>query len=193
MKTVTLPKSPMEVALEEAFRRLPIRRGDPSRGIPYEVLIPDISRELILMRSGSQPPKGASASVAQKKLASLSRATGRTIKELDQLPSNAVDALNLRPAALRDLTTRLRILQATAASAKPQESSSLGQPPKVQARKIAQTVALHYERLTGLSPTVSTKGGKAYGPFVTFLSTVFDILEIDASAESQARKVSYSI
>ena len=36
-------------ALEEAFRKLPIRREEAATGIPYELLIPGIPSQLLLM------------------------------------------------------------------------------------------------------------------------------------------------
>jgi hypothetical protein len=92
--------------LEDAFRKLRIRRGAAAQGIPYELLIPGIARQLMLMapnpRSKALPPK--------KALRSLTRSVGQTIEALDRFPESALDALNYKQAALRKLVTNLRIL-----------------------------------------------------------------------------------
>jgi hypothetical protein len=65
-----------------------------------------------------------------------------------------------------------------------------GAKPRRQAKKIASSVATHYFRITGKFPTVITPsdGGKAYGPFLDLLSEVFRLLNVKASAESQAKE-----
>jgi hypothetical protein len=169
--------------LEDAFCKLTIQRDETATGISYKSVIPGIARELMLMAPISRP-KAASA----RAIRSLTSSTGRTIKVLDNLSQSALDTLNYPPDDLRELTKKLRMLHAAAETRVSQRPD--GQPKKVQPGKIAQVVAQHYFALTGERPTVRVKDGeKAYGPFLELLSTIFYILDVDASAESQTRAV----
>jgi hypothetical protein len=101
----------------------------------------------------------------------------------------ALDALNYRPAPLRELQAtlrklrpNLRILQVAAKTAKaPKRERS----KKVQPRKLARFVALHYFLLTGERPTRRNKiDGPAYGPFLELLNAVYGVLGVKASADA---------
>jgi hypothetical protein len=162
-----------------------IRRGDEALGVPYEYLIPGIARELMLMIPYQRPKTLPPILPPKEALRKLAQSAGRTIKVLDGLPEDALAALNYRPGALRTLHIQLRILHAAAKEAKVETRRS--PPTKPQARKIARVVAQHYSRLTGKEPTVPAKDGKAYGPLLKLLQAVYRILDIKASAESQAR------
>jgi hypothetical protein len=172
-------------ALEDAFRKLSIRRGKARIGIPYESVLPGIPRQLMLMAPISRPK----AKSSKKGLCNLEQLTARTVKVLDGLSQDALDSLNYRQTALTELKTKLRMLHVAAKAV--DFKARLGQPKKVQPRKIACVVAQHYFSLTGERPTVRVKDGeKAYGPFLGLLRSVFDILGVNnASAESQARAV----
>ena len=78
-------------ALESAFRRLHIQRFEQAMGIPYEILIPGIGRQLLLMCPGSPRPKVAAF---KKALHNLAQSTGRAIEVLDCLRQTALVALN---------------------------------------------------------------------------------------------------
>jgi hypothetical protein len=150
----------------------------------------------MLMRPnpGVHPPKVVSAGTATKELRNLAAKTCALIETLDDLSLTAADALNFRKAALMSLKTQLRILQASAISAEVPEApknTGRGAPIKVQPRKIALVVAQHYFGLTGRVPTrnVDSDQGNSYGQFVELLKTVYDILGVDASTDSQARAV----
>lgn len=180
--------------LEDAFRKLPIRRNEAAPGIPYEFIIPGIGRELMLMRpnSGVHPPKAVSADAAKKELRDLARKTEALIEVLDGLSRTSLDALNYREVALRKLKTNLRIFQTGIITTEVQESlvnTGRGAPKKIQPRKIARLVAQHYYALTGKKPTAPSKDGKAYGPFVELLNAVYRILGVEASAESQTKSL----
>ena len=182
-RSATLSWEAKSAALEKAFRDLPIWRGTAT-GIPYEILIPDIPRQLMLMLPNS-PNSRPKAAGTKKGLQRLARSTRSTIKALDGLSQTALDSLNYKPAALRKLTTNLRILHAAAemaAKKKAEVKGRAGRPEQVQpsqAKKIARVVAQHYRGLTGKKPTAS-------GPFVKLLHDVYEILGIEASARSQA-------
>jgi len=174
-------------ALANAFRSLKIQRPRKATGIPYESLVPDIGRQLMLM---TPVPPGPKTVAGKKSLHDLVQSTGRTIQVLDRLPQSVLDALNYRQAALSELKTKLRILHAAAEAA--DVKTRHGAPQKAQPRKTARVVAQHYYALTGRKPTVPKKDGKAYGPFLELLRTVFEILGINkkASALSQAEEIS---
>lgn len=183
-------------ALEDAFRKLPIRRGKATAGIPYEALISGLGRHLMLMRPnpGGHPPKVVSVGTATKELRNLAAKAGALIETLDDLSRTAVDALNYRQDALMSLKTQLQILRGSATSVEiPEapENTGRGAPKKFQPRKIAEVVAQHYFGLTGKVPTrnVDSDQGNSYGQFVELLKTVYDILGVDASADSQTRAV----
>jgi hypothetical protein len=67
------------------------------------------------------------------------------------------------------------------------ELGTTGAPQKASAKKVTEDAAEIYEFLTGKEPTRRGKDGKAYGPFHDFLKDIFSALDIDASAESQAK------
>ena len=64
-----------------------------------------------------------------------------------------------------------------------------GRPQETVANMTAKLLAQHFHELTGGPPTIitPTKPGKAYGPFLTFVQAVFEILDISASPEAAAR------
>jgi hypothetical protein len=198
-------------ALANAFRKLTIRRPTGT-GIPCEFFIGDIGRQLMPMRPVPRRKlrfvlevkrkKGAPklneqwdetpiiedlpAKKAPKALHDLARSASRTLALLDGLSQPALDALNYQKDALRQLRIGLIVLYGAAIQAK---VSPATKPEKIQERKIARVVAQHYYDLTGKAPSVSTKDGKANGPFLDLLNAVYEILDVRASAESQARTV----
>ena len=73
----------------------------------------------------------------------------------------------------------------------PQTTAHRGRPKLYEPLFIAKWASAVYQRATGLPPIVSTNAAdsnKAYGPFLDFLTRVFDALEISASAETWARE-----
>jgi hypothetical protein len=58
------------------------------------------------------------------------------------------------------------------------------------AAAVTDQAAWIFKQLSGRPPTVITPalGGNAHSEFLTFLKKIFDILEIEASPESQAKK-----
>jgi hypothetical protein len=177
-------------ALEEAFRKLPIQHSKAMTGIPYESLLPDIPRQLMLM---AHIPRSEAEFYAAKNnlrnkngLHKLAKKIGDVIKVLDGLSRDALDSLNYRQTALSELKTKLRIFHEVTKAAK--FHAPRRQPPKVQARKLARVVGQHYYGLTGRIPakTVDSISGNARGQFIDLLRTVYKILGIKASAEAQA-------
>lgn len=65
-----------------------------------------------------------------------------------------------------------------------------GAPRKEVAAAVTDQAAWIFKQLSGRPPTVITPalGGNAHSEFLTFLKKIFDILEIEASPESQAKK-----
>ncbi len=174
-------------ALEAAFNRLREPPATHEDKIPYKMVIPGIARELMLM-TPVQKPKSAAA---EKGLQKVAAHAGHTVEALDSLSEDALQALNLGPAAIRRLRTTLRILKIAAKSAEIRPSPRVA--TKVQPRKIARRVGEHYCALTGkLRPTVPDRNGVPYGPFLELLIEVFRILGVNASAASQGRAVSKS-
>jgi len=177
-------------ALQDAFRKLPIRRNETAKGISYESIIPGIACELMLMAPVSHSAAELFAvknGLRNKKgLHKLAQKIGDVVKVLDGLSQDALDSLNYRQAALRKLKTELRIFHEVVKAAK--FDAPHGQPPKAQAKKIARIVGLHYYGLTGRIPakTVDPVSSEASGQFVELLRTVYKILGINkASAAAQ--------
>lgn len=65
-----------------------------------------------------------------------------------------------------------------------------GAPKKEIAAIVTDQAAWAFKQLSGKPPSITTPtlGGKAHSEFLTFLKEIFDILEIEASPESQAKK-----
>ncbi|MEA2934530.1 MAG: hypothetical protein QOD74_1176 [Variibacter sp.] len=114
---------------------------------------------------------------------------GATEKNLRALKKYA-NALFEDPAAMAYLPIRLRELIADIAFAEipAPPPTKTGAPKKDLARKVARFTAEHFFGLTGNRPTRVVKDGKPYGPFIDFLGKVYKILNIKASAESQAKE-----
>lgn len=67
-----------------------------------------------------------------------------------------------------------------------------GAPRKDRAKQTTLHAAKVYQNITGKSPTRVTVDGVAGGPFLEFLSKIFETLEIKASAESQTKAMEKS-
>jgi hypothetical protein len=96
-----------------------------------------------------------------------------------------MSAMALLPLKLRILIVEI----AHAEDPKLPPPAGRGAPQKSQVTQVARTVAEHFYGLTGKRPTRITppEGGKAHGPFLEFLATIYRILGIKASAENQAK------
>jgi len=172
-------------ALEDAFRSLPIKRPKKANAIPYDLLIPAMGRQLILM-TPSRPPQTVVPKIA---LRNLNQSSAQIIKVLDSLSSDELSALNHGSMGLQELTIRLKVLHKV--TAKPVVKRPPGRPTKIQPAKITKVVAQHYYRLTGRKPAVSKNlHGVAGGCFLELVQKVFMILGVEASALSQAEKIS---
>jgi hypothetical protein len=177
------PQDSRSGEIEDAFRALPPRLSYATGAIPYDVLIPGIGRQLMHM-APVPPPK---IRAPKSGLKALEKATSSTIKGLLDLHPTACDVLELKPEALRQITSQLRILHV--AIKKAVVPRIKGAPVKVHPAKIARVVADHYCGITGENPTVPKKDGKAYGPFLALMTDVFRILGVRASPLSQAEKI----
>lgn len=60
-------------------------------------------------------------------------------------------------------------------------------PKESTAASVASYAAFIYREVTGTEATVPIRDGRAYGPFLSFLTDLFEVMEIDASPESQAK------
>lgn len=117
--------------------------------------------------------------------------------QLHDLGSEANYALN-REIGGREGVDRtgdaLDLLLRGAASAflkmeKEPDSPARKKPRRDAPRYVASKARTIFEELTGHRGTRIVKDGKAGGPFLEFLTKVFEILEIDASPESASRGV----
>jgi hypothetical protein len=164
-------------ALEKLFRDLPI--CTPTGNISYESLIPGIPRQLLMMHPVPSRSRSKTAG-AKKGLHTVAQSARRTVAALDGLSSNALAALNYRPAALERLKTDLRILAAAAREGKADKAGRPKQDGPSQATKIAHAVAQHYCGLTNKAPTAHDQR------FLDLLKAVYAVLGVKASARSQA-------
>jgi hypothetical protein len=92
------------------------------------------------------------------------------------------------PRALQNLKTQLRIWKAIAETATVTPlvtEENLKQPTGPQ--KLALSAAYVFVMVTGQIPTRITKDNKSCGPFIDFLSRVFEARAIRASVENTAR------
>jgi hypothetical protein len=176
-------------AIEMAFRELAIAPVSPDT-LSYEGLIPEIPRQLVLLR-GNPPPEKLPPKASLKRLTEATSALSRLLQCMSPLALEAVatklDEINFPDPSLAALKKQLLWLEYAAKCA--ELPNSRRAPTKTQSRKIAEAVAEHYEALTGKKPTVSfdQKNSKDYSPFVTLLQRVYDALNVNASAASQAR------
>jgi hypothetical protein len=163
-----------QAKLEAAFRKLTIVPPDDGK-IPYEWLIPCIGRKLALMKPVDR--KLASADVTKQKLLAL--------KKRAKMLCQDMPTLALVPLKLRASIVEIGHMEIP----KSPRPAGRGAPKKDLAAKIARTVAEHFYGLTGTRPTRITppEGGKAHGPFLDLLATIYEILEVEASAENQAK------
>lgn len=168
-----------ERRLEDAFRSLPIWKpeADDTR-IPIEWTIPDIVRELAMLRNtaGTHRPW----EVAKRKLERLKKYANAV---WDDKPTIAA-----LPSEVRCSIAIIANLDTSNPRA-----SEAGAPKKILAHMVAEITAERFLQLTGQRPTrrVAVDGSKlvtpsqAYGPFVEFLDRIYGILAIEASAASQ--------
>lgn len=92
----------------------------------------------------------------------------------------AIESLALANAAME----AERDLVATAETA-----PTPSRPKKHAAARVAEEAAQVFERLTGRAATVADNYGQSGGPFLQFVSALFEALDIQASPTSQAKKV----
>lgn len=186
----------LEAALLKLTRDAP-QEAPPADGIPYAHGIPNIVRQLMLMRpTGGSMPHSESATVqsTKRELDLVVRRAKALLAAVEALHKPAIDALGYREGWTTGpggFETQLRTLVVMAQNAKPvglQRGAGLGAKVKTQTQAIARVAACHYLGLVGRMPTVRVRDGQAYGPFVEMLDSVFQALGIEASAESQARK-----
>ena len=163
--------SNLHVQLEAVFRKLPIAPAS-DQGMSYATLIPSIGRQLALMKSVDHKP----ASVPTHRLSAINKHAKALCESMPMM-------------ARLPLELRLLVVQLAHAKVTGVPAASKGAPVKVQARKVAWTVAEHYYGLTGNRPTRITPvgGGKAHSPFISLLAAVYRLLGIKASAEIQAK------
>jgi hypothetical protein len=111
------------------------------------------------------------------------------VKVLDGLSPDVLEALPFsEPNITRELHNKVRLLNVAANATEVRGKRSA--PEKGCAYKIAQTVAFHYYGLTSRDPTVSRpEGKKPQGAFFDLLTTVYKVLGVKASADSQEKKL----
>lgn len=67
-------------------------------------------------------------------------------------------------------------------------TTAMGRPTKQQATDVARICAQVYRIVTGEPPTISTLNNRASGPFLAFVTAVFQALSIKASPELHGRR-----
>ena len=154
---------------------------------PPEGLIHGLGRQLMLMGPMGTQEKPVATKKSLKKLAVSAADLAQALAEISP---DAASAIKFKPSQIAILRLELEALQASVNAA--DVNVARGAPKKNQPTAIAEVVAVHYWAITGKKPTVPKNGGKPYGPFLEFLTTVFEILGVTASAGSQAEKVSRS-
>jgi hypothetical protein len=175
----------------------------PGSQLSYAASLPHIARQLVQMFSGAAAPnynQAASRKQTEAELAQLRKSALDLLNAILSLHQPALDALYPQPWVKENLTRdwglqwHLRMLAICAFSADTSnipETAGKGAPQKRRAAAIAQRVAEYYWGYTGNPPTLRTPadGGPAYGPFLSLLQSVFEVLGETASAESQAKAV----
>lgn len=126
-----------------------------------------------------------------RKLAKLTDDLGAHMSELGTEASFALKDRLTREGVAR-IVEALGTLHDASASAHAAISDARYTPapqtPKKTARLfVAGQARSIFENLTGKRATISTRDGKAYGPFLEFLSKLFTILQIDGSPEAAWR------
>lgn len=173
-------------ALEKIFTELVPANPDTDRGLPVNSLARYIALELVeVSESGGSKIQPRAPKEALRRLTSEVDAL---LAALDELP--AVLHLELARVGLSHFDLRSHLAPWKAAMGK-LAICAKGAPRKDRALRIAHLVGDRYQFLTGERPTVSFDeiAHKDYGEFPTLLRKVFDVLEIEASASSMARKV----
>lgn len=88
-----------------------------------------------------------------------------------------------------DLEEKARAL----VSSVPSLTTAKGRPKKRNAGEVARIAGDAYRSLTRKEPTVSTKDGVAYGPFLEFLDQILNVLDVDAKPEHLARTIARKV
>lgn len=142
-------------------------------------------------------------SVFKERPAARSTSEKTAIVEVDKLASlaigfaNHVDRMHRNSLAVfeggdcghpRALAEQLWKLASVAAKTPPQPRDK--KPRKARAAETAKQALIAYEFLTGVKATIRVRAldGVAYGPYLTFLTELFEALEINASAENWGRE-----
>ena len=126
---------------------------------------------------------------------------------LSNKESVRIDTLYFRSTLARDLVNgehvsldyiRLLAGLATAAQRASIEVQSVGRLPDNRARAVANILAHQYKTLTGLDPTFSTvvdaaDEGKVYGQFLSFVTDIFKLLNIERDALSFASRAAFRL
>ena len=184
-----------QASLEAALVKVADLGDLPKRGIPYRVGIPTIARQLaMMMPTGLSQPhlEPATHETTIRELGLVAKKAKAMLSAVEALHQPAIDALGYHPPwprGIGGLETQLRILLAMAENAPltdQNRSAGRGAKVKAQPQAIARVAACHFFGLTGRMPTLRVREGKAYGPFLEFITSIFECLGIDAKPESQA-------
>lgn len=189
--------------LEAALRRVAncsAHHSGPLGGIPYEHLIPGHVRELAMIGAGftSLPNRelNTSTSATQRELADLRKRASALLNSLEVLHRPALDALCIKPFAIGGLSTYLRLIVSSVDHAIIEDQpngAGRGSKYKIGARRVTTYAIEIYQRLSGLKATIITpiEGGPPRGPFLDFLTEIFEVLEIKAKPAGQAKMALY--
>jgi len=176
--------------IEAVFRSLPLRAGIDER-LGHTVAL------LGRIATANPPPDTAFRRVGRRQceaeLRALANAAEMLVKAIDSLHEPTILAL-AAPSIVWLARGGLRRLAQQAANAARQADVNrvpLNCPRQPQNRRsplVASYLAKEYETFTGKRPTVRTRNGAAYGPFLELVRDVFRAMSIDDSAEAAARK-----
>jgi hypothetical protein len=157
--------------------------------LPYRHVIPGIARQITLMQRVDASPERTRR--AKKELMKVSKMAADLASAISGLSHDAMGALDrstrFQAICLGDDLSNIATASKNGAATFPNESK--GAPHKFSAVAIVEFLHQEYERLIGKPPTLIVASGKAGGPFLGLVKTVFKALSIKASPEATVRKV----
>jgi hypothetical protein len=187
-----------QAQVEQALRALPIKGPVRSDRIPYSFVIPDVARQILLIRWSNNLKRGRGNEIAA--LDRISKTARRLIDLIDdQMEPPAPSSPEFRiwtlltaqdvaqVATLRD-SLKAFITAAQQARDKSSKKPRRGRPEKAIAAAICRYLYQEHERLTGKLPTRIVKEGKSGGEFQVLIQRVFEALDLKASPEAAAMK-----
>ena len=179
-------------ALMRALRQLP---GADAKLDKLENSAFRLESASTIMRLADLPrAQNAGPDATRKELEKFSRLASTLWKHIDSMHQEALSVLADTDArdwllVKGDLAALVGVAKLGIENHLNQGPGPKGRPRKQQAHDVALIAAGAYRAITGEEPSVGTKDGRAYGPFLKFVDSVFSALGIQASAETYSREV----